>query len=99
VLHSSQTELSDRFAGLAAHDGWDTVAHRFVEGIPALNGAIATLCCDLHDIADGGDHSVVVGHVTSLEQAGTTEAEPLVSATLWAAPPAGAGPGWTTPSS
>ncbi len=33
---------------------------------------------DLHDIADGGDHRVVVGHVTYLEQAGSADAEPLL---------------------
>ena len=78
VLHSSQMELSDRFARPAAHDTWDAVAHRDVAGIPVLEGAIATLWCDLHDIADGGDHSVVVGHVTDLEQWGPTDAEPLL---------------------
>jgi flavin reductase (DIM6/NTAB) family NADH-FMN oxidoreductase RutF len=78
VLHSSQTELSDRFARPTAHDTWDAVAHRSVEDIPVLEGAIATLWCDLHDIADGGDHSVVVGHVTNLEQTASPEAEPLL---------------------
>jgi flavin reductase (DIM6/NTAB) family NADH-FMN oxidoreductase RutF len=76
VLHSSQTELSDRFAQPSATETWDTVAHRSIEDIPVLEGAIATLWCDLHDIADGGDHSVVVGHVTDLEQTGSDEAEP-----------------------
>src|SRR5450755_3433601 len=78
VLHDSQTELSDRFARPSAHDTWDTVAHRSVEDIPVLEGAIATLRCDLHDIAGGGDHSVVVGHVTGLEQAGSADSDPLL---------------------
>jgi flavin reductase (DIM6/NTAB) family NADH-FMN oxidoreductase RutF len=78
VLHSSQTELSDRFARPTADDTWDAVAHHSVQDIPVLDGAIATLRCDLHDIADGGDHSVIVGHVVDLEQSGSDEAEPLV---------------------
>jgi flavin reductase (DIM6/NTAB) family NADH-FMN oxidoreductase RutF len=69
VLHSSQSELSDRFAQQTADDTWDGVAHRCVEGVPLLEGAIATLQCELHDLADGGDHAVVVGHVVDLEQA------------------------------
>jgi flavin reductase (DIM6/NTAB) family NADH-FMN oxidoreductase RutF len=78
VLHSSQTELSDRFAQPSTHHTWETVAHGSAEDIPALEGAIATLWCDLHDVADGGDHSVVVGHVTDLEQVGSSDAEPLL---------------------
>src|ERR1700727_1704130 len=77
VLHSSQTALSDRFARRAGPDTWDAVAHRSVEGIPLLEGAIATLECELHDLADGGDHAVVVGHVVALEHA-EPDADPLV---------------------
>jgi flavin reductase (DIM6/NTAB) family NADH-FMN oxidoreductase RutF len=42
-----------------------------------VQGAIGTLWCDLHDIADGGDHSIVVGHVTDLEQT-TLPSDPLL---------------------
>ncbi len=76
VLHSSQTELSDHFARPAAQHTWEAFAHRSMQDIPVLDGAIAMLRCDLHDIADGGDHSVIVGHVIELEQAGCAEAEP-----------------------
>jgi flavin reductase (DIM6/NTAB) family NADH-FMN oxidoreductase RutF len=78
VLHSSQSELSDRFARRAAEDTWDAVAHRTPHGIPLLEGAIATLECELHDLADGGDHAVVVGHVVGLEHAPDAAAEPLL---------------------
>ena len=78
VLHSSQSELSDRFARRAAADTWDAVAHRTPNGIPVLEGAIATLECDLHDVADGGDRAVVVGHVVALEHGPETDAEPLL---------------------
>src|ERR1700744_1020183 len=77
VLHSSQVELSDRFAHPANADTWDSVAHRSAEGIPLLDGAIATLECELHDVADGGDHAVVVGHVVALEHA-ESDADPLL---------------------
>lgn len=77
VLHSSQTELSDRFARRAGADTWDSVAHRSAEGIPLLDGAIAALECELHDVADGGDHAVVVGQVVALEHA-DPEADPLL---------------------
>jgi flavin reductase (DIM6/NTAB) family NADH-FMN oxidoreductase RutF len=77
VLHSSQAELSDRFATRAADDTWESVSHRSVEGIPLLEGAIATLECELHDLADGGDHAVVVGHVVALDDAAPDD-DPLL---------------------
>jgi flavin reductase (DIM6/NTAB) family NADH-FMN oxidoreductase RutF len=77
VLHSSQAELSDRFARRAADDTWDAVAHRSANGIPVLEGAIATLQCELHDVADAGDHVVVVGHVIALDEA-SADADPLL---------------------
>jgi flavin reductase (DIM6/NTAB) family NADH-FMN oxidoreductase RutF len=77
VLHSSQTELSDRFAQRTAPDTWDSVAHRTVAEIPLLEGAIATLRCELHDVADGGDHTVVVGHVIGLDRL-SADSDPLL---------------------
>ncbi|HEY2318267.1 MAG TPA: flavin reductase [Solirubrobacteraceae bacterium] len=78
VLHSSQARLSDLFARRAGADIWDAVAYRSADGIPLLEGAIATLQCDLHDVADGGDHAVVVGHVVELDHAPAPDAEPLL---------------------
>jgi flavin reductase (DIM6/NTAB) family NADH-FMN oxidoreductase RutF len=77
VLHSSQTELSDRFAQRNAADAWDAVAHRSVAEIPVLEGSLATLECELHDVADGGDHAVVVGHVVGLDRS-SADADPLL---------------------
>jgi 3-hydroxy-9,10-secoandrosta-1,3,5(10)-triene-9,17-dione monooxygenase reductase component len=78
VLHSSQRELSDRFGRPAATDSWDAVAHRSSREVPLLEGAIATLECELHDVAEGGDHSVVIGHVVELDHEAVPEADPLL---------------------
>jgi 3-hydroxy-9,10-secoandrosta-1,3,5(10)-triene-9,17-dione monooxygenase reductase component len=61
VLHAEQQPLAHRFARRDA--GWDGVAHR--DG--RLDGALATLECALHDVADGGDHRIVVGRVLAVE--------------------------------
>lgn len=76
VLHSSQSELSDSFARRACEVRWEDIAHRSADGIPLLDGAIATLLCDLHDVADGGDHAVIVGHVVELDH--LDDADPLL---------------------
>jgi 3-hydroxy-9,10-secoandrosta-1,3,5(10)-triene-9,17-dione monooxygenase reductase component len=78
VLHSDQGALSDRFARRTGHDTWQGVPHDVVHGIPLLRGAIATLECELHDVADGGDHVVVVGHVVELAHAPGHDADPLL---------------------
>ncbi|WP_028062998.1 flavin reductase family protein [Solirubrobacter soli] len=61
VLHQRQRELAQRFARRGAT--WDDVAHR--DGL--LDGALATLECEVHDVADGGDHQIVVGRVLAVE--------------------------------
>jgi flavin reductase (DIM6/NTAB) family NADH-FMN oxidoreductase RutF len=61
VLHADQQPLAHRFARRGA--GWDGVVHR--DGL--LDGALATLECAVHDVADGGDHRIVVGRVQAVE--------------------------------
>jgi flavin reductase (DIM6/NTAB) family NADH-FMN oxidoreductase RutF len=61
VLHQRQRALAQRFARRGAT--WEDVAHR--DGL--LDGALATLDCALHDVADGGDHRIVVGRVVAVE--------------------------------
>jgi flavin reductase (DIM6/NTAB) family NADH-FMN oxidoreductase RutF len=47
----------------AAPGAEDDVAYTMVEGLPLLPGAVARLRCDLHDIADGGPLTILVGRV------------------------------------
>ena len=44
--------------------------------MPAIDGALVFVACDLRDVIAGGDHVIVTGAVTSLEAAG--EGTPLV---------------------
>jgi flavin reductase (DIM6/NTAB) family NADH-FMN oxidoreductase RutF len=61
--------VPDRFAGVAVRPG------RL--GIPLLEGAVAHVQCELHEIHDAGDHSIVVGRVV---EAATAEGAPLIFA-------------------
>ncbi|MFJ4650725.1 flavin reductase family protein [Nocardia sp. NPDC088792] len=45
-------------------------------GSPLLSGALASIDCELHDEVDGGDHTIVIGRVTSLNE--HSEATPLL---------------------
>ena len=78
VLAADQVELSDRFAdvdrgfGVEEFDGVST--HAGVTGAPLLDGATAWLDCQLHGVAEGGDHLIVIGEVLSAEPGEATDA-------------------------
>ncbi len=66
ILEDDQQELSirfatpvDRFAGLPYDTGpFDA---------PLLRGGVARLVCAKHAIADGGDHTILIGRVVQVE--------------------------------
>ena len=77
VLGADQRELSDRFARRTGGDTWAGVAHRRLDGVPVLDGALATVECDVHEIAGGGDHAIVIGRVVAVTHP-DDHAEPLL---------------------
>jgi flavin reductase (DIM6/NTAB) family NADH-FMN oxidoreductase RutF len=56
-------------------DKWAGVEWSERDGIPAVDGALAFVACDLRDVIAGGDHVIVTGEVTGLE---VSEGNPLV---------------------
>jgi flavin reductase (DIM6/NTAB) family NADH-FMN oxidoreductase RutF len=77
ILGSDQAHLARRFAAPAA-DRFAGVASRpAADGVPLLDGTIATLRCTRHDLLEGGDHTIVLGRVVDLRVA---EGEPLLYA-------------------
>ncbi|UFS96214.1 flavin reductase family protein [Nocardia huaxiensis] len=76
ILADDQTEIcrqlgrpgADKFAGVE----WTVSAN----GSPLLTGAMATIECELHDEVDGGDHTIVIGRVTGLNE--HSDAPPLL---------------------
>jgi 3-hydroxy-9,10-secoandrosta-1,3,5(10)-triene-9,17-dione monooxygenase reductase component len=68
VLREEQQALSNYFAG-----GWkqpNPPPFHFVqqEGIPRLEGSLASLLCKVYQVHEGGDHWIVVGEVIALHQ-------------------------------
>lgn len=68
ILRQEQQQLSTFFAG-----GWKQNSpppFRFVpfQGGPRLEGALAALGCELHQIVEGGDHWIVTGEVVALHR-------------------------------
>jgi 3-hydroxy-9,10-secoandrosta-1,3,5(10)-triene-9,17-dione monooxygenase reductase component len=69
VLPTSMTEVALRFSGHPDPELWDDVAHHTVDRVPVLDDAAATLRCEVHDIADGGLLTVVIGRVVGVVDA------------------------------
>ena len=93
VLAASQVALSDRFAGgIRDADGrwqpWPDERDRFADlattrgphsGALQLDDALVSLDCALHDSADGGDHTIVIGRVLHIRPLASDRAsDPLL---------------------
>lgn len=61
AIRFARRDLPDRFAGL----DW-TVDH----GLPRLDGIVSWLRCEELELLPGGDHTVVLAHVTAAETLG-----------------------------
>jgi flavin reductase (DIM6/NTAB) family NADH-FMN oxidoreductase RutF len=78
VLHAGQQDLARAFASKApVAEKWEGVAWSEPGGIPAIDGALAFIACELRDVIGGGDHVIVTGEVRDLA---TGEGDPLVFA-------------------
>ena len=76
VLHAGQEGIARAFATKApVADKWTGVAWGERDGIPAIDGSLVWVACDLRDVVAAGDHVIVTGEVTALE---TGEGDPLV---------------------
>jgi 3-hydroxy-9,10-secoandrosta-1,3,5(10)-triene-9,17-dione monooxygenase reductase component len=63
VLTTAMTDVALRFSGAPAADVWERVPHDDIDGLPVLRDAAATLRCEVHDLADGGALTILVGRV------------------------------------
>lgn len=76
VLHDGQEAVARSFATKApVADKWSGVPWSERDGIPAIDGALLWIACDLRDVIAAGDHVIVTGSVTDLE---IGEGDPLV---------------------
>jgi 3-hydroxy-9,10-secoandrosta-1,3,5(10)-triene-9,17-dione monooxygenase reductase component len=66
ILAEGQQDISTYFAG--AWKNGPSPSFNFIdwEGAPRLEGALASLGCDIHAIHEGGDHWIVIGRVVAM---------------------------------
>ncbi|MEU6662872.1 flavin reductase family protein [Streptomyces sp. NPDC046821] len=77
VLAEDQQDLCRRFAVPGADKFAGTPWRPGGNGAPLLEGALATIECELTDALDGGDHAIALGAVTSMT-AHRSDAGPLL---------------------
>lgn len=76
VLHDGQEPIARAFATKApVAEKWDGVAWSERDGIPAIDGALTWIACELRDVVAAGDHVIVTGEVRDLASG---EGKPLV---------------------
>jgi 3-hydroxy-9,10-secoandrosta-1,3,5(10)-triene-9,17-dione monooxygenase reductase component len=76
VLHGGQEAIARTFATKApVADKWEGVAWSERGGIPAIDGSLAWIGCELRDVVAAGDHVIVTGAVRDLASG---EGDPLV---------------------
>jgi len=74
VLAHHQSEIARRFAtsGVDRFAAGDTVP--LERGLPGIPEAVVRLVCRMHDIVDGGDHSMLIGRVLNCATSAGREA-------------------------
>ena len=76
VLAAAGEAHARAFATQAPHEEkWEGVASRERHGVRVLDDAIVWVVCELRDLFEGGDHTIVTGRVLEL---GTGDGDPLV---------------------
>ena len=64
ILSADQEDVSNLFAGSADPEADSLRGASFkvaASGVPLVEGAIATIDCEIHARLDGGDHAIIVG--------------------------------------
>lgn len=69
VLAGTQAHVADRFARRGV-DRFAEASWTDVDGLPLLDGALASFVCRLEAEHDGGDHVVIVGHIEAMRCSG-----------------------------
>ncbi|HEY9328930.1 MAG TPA: flavin reductase family protein [Streptomyces sp.] len=63
VLAADQAGIASRFAGSQVDKFSDGDMEPCEAGLPGLAAAAVRLSCSSYDVADGGDHSILIGRV------------------------------------
>ncbi len=72
ILSDDQVTLSQRFAvpSISSAEQFDGIAHTVGgDGIPVIDGILASIKCRSHTVVPAGDHSLFIGEVLEINEA------------------------------
>ncbi|MFA7762798.1 flavin reductase family protein [Streptomyces sp. NPDC048723] len=75
ILREKQSDIALRFATSGVDRFADGVTVPLELGLPGIPEALVRVACSLHQVVDGGDHSILIGRV---EATYTGDGAPLV---------------------
>lgn len=75
ILSEAQQSVSNHFASHIDDKFADFEYNLGIADLPVLNNCLANLECRLHQVSEGGDHTIFIGEI---EKATITETNPLV---------------------
>lgn len=79
LLSGEQERLAGIFASkMPEAEKLDGVPHRYLDGVPVLDGSLAWATCELRELIAGGDHTIAIGRVLALGLSETAGAQPLL---------------------
>lgn len=73
ILGEAQQDISTYFAGAWKNGPPPPFTFLDWEGAPRLEGALASIGCQMHAIHEGGDHWIVVGRVVAIHRPDSAE--------------------------
>jgi len=77
ILRASQSDLSPYFAGMWKGEEPPHFEFAVWGDAARLKECAASIRCEVHEMAEGGDHAIVIGQVTGLWE-GDEPADPLI---------------------
>jgi flavin reductase (DIM6/NTAB) family NADH-FMN oxidoreductase RutF len=77
ILRASQADLSPYFAGMWKGEEPPHFEFAIWHNAARLKDCAASICCEVHQMAEAGDHTIVIGRVVALWE-GKEPADPLI---------------------
>lgn len=67
ILAEGQESISNTFASSKGNRFAEVATRIDGNGVPVIDGSVATFSCNTHEVHEAGDHAILIGEVTAFE--------------------------------